>query len=62
MRALMVQQVLEEALNGKENMTIVKVSEKKSILAKAHSVLILRLGKSSAGSFEGEKCNWIWIN
>lgn len=45
MRALLVQNGLEEALAGEEKMSeTLKANEKKDILAKAHSALILSLG------------------
>lgn len=57
MRALLVHQGLEDALEGDKKLSeSMSGKEKKGLLDKAHSALILSSGDSLEGGFEGEIC------
>ena len=63
MRAFLVQQGLEDALNGEKNLpTTLSEKEKKEILDKAHSALILSLGDRVLREVSKEKsAAAIWL-
>lgn len=62
MRALLVQQYLQDAFLREKNLTFISETEKSDILQKAHSLIIFSLGDKVLREIAKEEMKaWVWL-